>query len=145
MNLVLYPDPRLLVPCKAVDRVTPELADVAKEMIAIMLANGGVGLASTQVGLDIRLIVLKHGSDVITMFNPSIRELTGGVEYEFEGCLSFPNVSRYIKRHKVAKVKYRDEHNKMQYVVLTGIEARCVQHETDHLNGVLFNKYEEKL
>lgn len=144
MEILNYPNDILTKQCVAVEKVTPELVDTAKEMYTIMRRNNGIGLAAPQVGLSIRLIVLEDNGKPLIMFNPQILKQSKETEYGNEGCLSFPGVFRNLKRAKEVTVKYRDEHNKMKYLVLNGIQARCVLHETDHIQGRLYTYYEEK-
>ncbi len=144
MQILLYPHDSLRVKAKAVEKVTPELVAIANDMYTVMRAANGIGLAANQVGLDIRLIVIEDSGQPLFLFNPTILKRSPDVEYGGEGCLSFPGVSRIIKRPKELVVKYRDERGKMQHGVFNGLQARCVEHEINHLNGILFIDYEEK-
>jgi peptide deformylase len=145
LNILQYPDDRLRIKCKSVDKVTPELVNTATEMLAVMRAANGIGLAAPQVGLDMALIVLENGSNPIIAFNPVIMERSKNQEYTGEGCLSFNGVTRIIKRPREIIAKYRDEHGKMQhYVHLTGVTARCFIHEWEHLQGKLFIDLDER-
>lgn len=144
MKILEYPNDSLRVKAKAVDKVTPELQKVAQEMYKTMVDANGIGLAATQVGLDIRLLVLDDAGTPIIMFNPHLMKKSTEIQYETEGCLSFPGDWKKIKRAKEVNVKYRDLNGKMTYKVLSGIMSIAFQHELDHLNGVLFIDYEEK-
>lgn len=144
MKILEFPNDSLRIKCKPVLAVTPELVNTAKDMYQVMREVNGIGLAAPQVGLDMRLIVLEDAGSPLIMINPHIIMLSPQVEYTGEGCLSFPGVTRIIKRAKEATVKYRDIHGKMQYLVLKGLQARCVIHELDHLQGRLFIDLEEK-
>jgi peptide deformylase len=145
MTILQYPHQALDVKCTPVDKVTPELVATAKEMLQVMKDSNGIGLAANQVGLDIRLIVMtsKTHGDLI-LFNPMILKRSPETEYNSEGCLSFDNITRLIKRPLEVTVKYRNEHGKMEYVVLKGIDARCISHEIDHLQGLTFLSHKEK-
>ena len=144
MKILEYPDEHLRTKTKAVDRVTPELVEIAKEMYKVMREANGIGLAAPQVGLDISLIVLEDHGYMLAMFNPVILKRSSDQEYGPEGCLSFPGITRIIKRPKEVTVKYRDEYGKMQYIVLTGLQARCMVHEFDHLFSRLFIDLEDR-
>jgi peptide deformylase len=144
MQIVLYPDDKLRVQTKSVETVTPELIATAIEMYELMKASNGIGLSAPQVGLDISLIVLEDNGSPMILFNPVILNRSKDTEYTKEGCLSFPDVWRIIKRSKEVTVKYRGTNGKMQYAVLKGLQARCLIHEVDHLNGKLFIDLEER-
>lgn len=143
MKILTYPNDALLVKCKAVDKITDELKATAQEMYKTMLAADGIGLAAPQVGLDIRLLVLEDGGKPLYMFNPLIMKKSKEMQYETEGCLSFPDEWKKIKRCAQVHVRFRNINGKMTYRVLTGMLAIAAQHEIDHLNGKLFNEYEE--
>lgn len=138
MKILEYPDEHLRTVTKAVEKVTPELAEIAQEMYKTMIGAKGVGLAATQVGLDISLLVLEDGGKMLAMFNPVILKRGARLEYGQEGCLSFPGVFRLIKRPTEVTVKYRDTNGRMQYQVLRGLQARAMVHEYEHLFGKLF-------
>lgn len=144
MDILKYPDEHLRTKTKSVEYVTPELFDTALEMYRVMREAKGIGLAATQVGLDISLIVLEDDGTPLILFNPLILHRSKELEYAAEGCLSFPDVYRIIKRPLEVTIKYRSEHNKMKYAVLKGLQARCLIHEVDHLNGKLMIDYETK-
>ncbi len=144
MVILTYPHDSLRKKAVAVEKVTLELVDIANEMYKLMKEANGIGLAAPQVGLDIRLIVIEDSGQPCIMFNPVILKRSTDVEYKGEGCLSFPGVSRLIKRPKEVIVKYRDERGKMQHAVFNGLQARCVCHEIEHLDGKLLIDHEEK-
>lgn len=144
MKILEYPDDYLRTKTKAVKQITPELIIVAEEMYKTMIEANGAGLAATQVGLDISLLVLEDSGKPLIMFNPVILQRAKDNEYGPEGCLSFPGITRIIRRPKDVTVKYRDVNNKMQYVVLHGFQARAMVHEYDHLFGKLFIDLEDR-
>jgi len=144
MQLITHPNDKLRIKTKPVLEVTPELVDTALEMYELMKAERGIGLSAPQVGLDISLIVIEDNGSPMILFNPVILNRSKDTEYTAEGCLSFPDVWRIIKRPKEVTVKYRSIHGKMQYAVLKGIQARCLIHEVDHLLGKLFIDLDEK-
>jgi len=144
MEILIHPDPRLRVKCKSIEKVTDEYRELAKKMYETMLAADGLGIAANQVGLDIRLIVLKDDDKPLYMFNP-VPAKSEGKQINFEGCLSYPGVSRKLKRAREITVRYRDINNKVSYRVLTGMMAVAFAHEFDHIQGVLFEDHEEAI
>lgn len=144
MEILQYPNDHLRTKTKSVMVVTPDLIATANQMYKVMIEAGGIGLAANQVGLDISLIVLEDEGKPIILFNPTIIQQSKDSEYNQEGCLSFPNVFRLIKRPKDVAVKYRNIHNKMEYAVFIGLSARALTHEVDHLRGKLFIDLDEK-
>lgn len=144
MEILKYPNDHLRTTTKAVDKITPELIQTAEEMYRVMREANGIGLAANQVGLDISLIVLEDDGKMLALFNPTILQRSARLEYSAEGCLSFPEVLRIIKRPTEVTVKYRDTNNKMQYRVLRGLQARAMVHEYEHLQGKLFIDLEER-
>jgi peptide deformylase len=144
LSILQYPNEHLDKPTIAVEKVTPELIQTAKDIYETMRASGGIGLAANQVGLDMSLIVIQDNGGMLAIFNPVIIHRSKEQEYSSEGCLSFNNVWRIIKRPLEVTIKYRDINNKRQYQVFKGIQARCIIHEVDHLLGRTFLKYDEK-
>lgn len=144
MTILQYPNDHLRTSTKSVEKVTPELVETAKEMYKTMIDAKGIGIAATQVGLDISLIVLEDNGEPLIAFNPIILKRSKEQEYGAEGCLSFIGTFRLIKRPIEVTTKYRDVNNKMQYQVLKGMQARAFIHEFEHLQGKLFIDLEEK-
>ena|ERR1019366_3839073 len=144
MEVILYPDERLKIICKSVEKVTPELVEIAKEMYELMLKERGIGLAANQTGLDIRLIVLDNKGMPLYLFNPKIMQEAKDKHSDMEGCLSFPNKVKKIHRPEWVIIKYRDINNARQHIKLEGIRARAVCHEIDHLNAILLSDMEER-
>ena len=119
--------------------------EIEQSMIAIMNIDHGIGIAANQVGFDRRVIVVKpKGVDPFAMFNPVIVDSSEDCVDE-EGCLSFPNLFIKINRANKVTVKYLDKYNKECTIILTGFDAKCVQHEIDHLDGITFTKRVSKL
>lgn len=110
--------------------------------------NGGIGLAAPQVGVTKRMIIVSLISErddkedvpyqTILMMNPEILEYGKEKDVEEEGCLSLPGLRWEVERYIHLKVRFQDEKGKSQTLFLSGLPARIVQHEVDHLNGVLF-------
>lgn len=137
-------------PAKPVETVTPELRQFAAYMMGTMQAAKGVGLAAPQVGENIRLIVFDcvnitmNAMDSGFMFNPEIIESSDECTIAKEGCLSFPKVFVDVKRNKSIKVKYVDIAGRGMVRSYSGLAARVIQHEVDHLNAVTMLDREEE-
>ena len=119
-------------------------AEITKNLAEAMEKFGGLGLSANQVGLPYRLFVMRtmHEGDeeskVLPYFNPKLTRVSQDTDLMKEGCLSFPDLFLMIKRSKTIEFTYQDETGEEKSAVLEGIGARCVQHEIDHLNGILF-------
>src|SRR3954449_10707028 len=134
-----YGDPVLKSRATPVDRFDDSLRTQVSRMGAIMNDALGVGLAAPQIGLSQRLLVYRVGQDapLIALVNPEI-EWTSDEEEEFEeGCLSIPGVAVDVERPVHVRVRAQDEAGADRVVEASGLEARVIQHEVDHLNGVL--------
>jgi len=120
-------------------------AVIEREMLALMKSSGGIGLAANQIGLDRSVFVmqLKDGRE-LGFFNPAIL-FAEGEQIGEEGCLSFPNLFLTVKRYKKITAMYLDNTGKKCIIELEDIDARCFQHELDHLNGVCFTDGMSKL
>ena len=141
MRVVHYPDPILLSPAARVGVVTDEVRLKALEMVPLMLLEDGIGLAAPQVGWGVRLLVACRGGDddaPIILVDPEIIEKSGGLEEDQEGCLSFPGINGDIARYRNVKVRAHDLENREVVVEAEDLFARVLQHEIDHLDGVLF-------
>jgi peptide deformylase len=143
MQIVRYPDPILRLGGKPVERFDAELARTARAMFDVMYELRGVGLAAPQVGLALRLLVLnptgerKSADQELVLVNPRI-EQRRDPEFGEEGCLSFPGIYAEVERAREAVVAWQDLDGREHRETLSGFLARIVQHETDHLDGVLF-------
>jgi len=126
-------------PVKAIDK---KILKLIKEMEKTLKKEGGVGLAAPQVGESIRLIlVLLDNKNLIPMINPEITSHSDKTELGEEGCLSLPGKWGNVKRYKEITVQYLDEKSGKRTLKLSKFNARVVQHEIDHLNGILFTDY----
>jgi len=134
-----YGDPLLRRRARPVDQVTPELRTMIANMTDTMYDEVGIGLAAPQVGISLRLIVLadEGGRGVQALLNPAIIEQGGEVTAE-EGCLSIPGVFAEVTRAAWVKVEARDVDGNPVAITARGLRARVLQHEIDHLDGVLF-------
>ena len=142
--ILYHPDPRLKKHCAPVDDLTDDLRTLADDMLATMYDAPGVGLAAPQVGVLTRLVVLdcvkEEGEKPrpLIMFNPRIVAASDELNTYEEGCLSIPEQYADVERPAVVRVKYMDESGKTQERLFEGLEATCIQHEIDHLDGILF-------
>ena len=125
-----------------IKEITKKNQKFIKEMEKSMKKEGGVGLAAPQVGENIRVIVtLLNGKNVIPMINPEIIYHSDEVELGEEGCLSIPGIWGQVKRYKAITIRYKTPKGQELTLKLDGFNARVVQHEIDHLDGVLFTDY----
>ena len=127
---------RVSVPVERVDKKLKKLMD---DMAETMYENDGVGLAAPQIGQNIRLVVIdcqdEHG--LLELINPVITFKEGEV-VDTEGCLSVPDIYGEVTRAAKVKVEFMNRRGKRQHLTATGLLARCIQHELDHLEGQLF-------
>ncbi len=115
-----------------------EFQQLCLDMAKTMQEKDGVGLAAPQVGQNIRLIVINTKNGAVCMINPEITKKSLTKEWSEEGCLSIPDVFGQVKRHKKITCKYLDKNGKEIKITAQGLMARVIQHEIDHLDGVLF-------
>jgi peptide deformylase len=144
------PDPRLTRAAAAVERIDDELKRLLDDMLETMYAAPGIGLAAIQVGEPIRMLVIdlaKEGEPKAPQIfiNPEIIENSDGRSVYEEGCLSIPDYYAEVERPAKVRVKYIDLDGKPQEIEADGVLATCLQHEIDHLNGVLFIDHISKL
>lgn len=138
MDVVLYPDAPLKDVAKPFESVGPEVVTLAQDMIETMHAHEGVGLAGPQVGISKRIFVLQEpDKEPMCFINPELSEMEGK-EFGEEGCLSMPRVYGQVPRATRVRVKALDEHGKPVEVLATDFFARIIQHENDHLDGIMF-------
>lgn len=137
MEIVEDGNPVLRQKAEPVTQVTKKIRKLVKDMIETMEAAEGVGLAAPQVGVSQRIIVVDVGEGPIAMINPEIQELVG-TEVDMEGCLSVPGVWGYVNRALQVVVTGLDETGRPIKVKGENLLARALQHEIDHLDGVLF-------
>lgn len=112
--------------------------EIEKNMAEAMDKFGGLGLSANQVGLPYRMFVMRTQDGTQAFFNPELTKVSQETDLLKEGCLSFPDIYLMIKRSKVVEMKYQDADGEEHTTTLDGIGSRCVQHEIDHLNGILF-------
>jgi peptide deformylase len=139
LPLVFHPDPRLRQRSIEVDvKKISALTSLASDMSATMITDKGIGLAAPQIGENIRLIIVSTKSGPQVMFNPKIVKKSLRQEWGEEGCLSIPGVFGNVKRHKSLDCEFFDIKGVIQTAKAEGLLARVIQHEIDHLDGILF-------
>ena len=149
-QILTIPDPILRQVSKPVTLVNTEVKKLMNDMLETMYAAPGIGLAAVQVGVLKRIIVIdlsKDGEkkDPLFIINPEITFKSDElISYE-EGCLSIPNQFAEVKRPSSCKVNFLDYDGKKKEINADGLLATCIQHEIDHLNGVLFIDHLSKL
>ena len=153
-DIVIFGDPVLRQKSRAVPEVTDEIRSLAEDMIETMYANQGIGLAAEQIGrlesicvIDINAVAEREGQEVevdagmprmpLVLVNPEIIA-SDGQQVGNEGCLSFPEIYADVRRALNVSVSHRNLDNEVITTEASGFLARVMQHEIDHLNGVLF-------
>ncbi len=134
-------EPVLKKRARKVRKVDKEIRQLIVDMVQTMAKGQGIGLAAPQVGVLRRVIVIQgdfKGQRILGLINPKITKMSKEKEKGTEGCLSFPGVFLEIKRAKEIKVKGLDINGKKVNLKAKGLLARVLQHEIDHLNGILF-------
>ena len=124
---------------------THDPKEVEQKLAEAMEKFGGIGLSANQVGLDVRMFVMRTQDGIQAFFNPELTRISQETDLLKEGCLSFPDIYLMIKRSKVVEMKYFDADGKEHITSLEGLGARCVQHEIDHLNGIIFLQRASKM
>lgn len=148
--IVHVPQPVLTTPAKIVTSFDKRLAKLIRDMKTTLLASRnpkGVGLAAPQIGENLRVFLTKPKKHIRVFINPEIKkkstELTDGVperENKFEGCLSIPKIWGKVHRVTTLTLRYQDESGKTHEEQFDGFLATIIQHETDHINGILFTQ-----
>ncbi|MFN3144548.1 MAG: peptide deformylase [Paracoccaceae bacterium] len=145
--ILIHPDPRLKKRCDEVSDITPELRELADDMLQTMYDAPGIGLAAPQVGVMSRLLVMDCVKDADTaprpliLFNPRIVWASEERNVYEEGCLSIPDQYADVERPAEVRVAWIDETGAEREEQFDGLWATCVQHEIDHLDGKLFIDY----
>jgi peptide deformylase len=158
LPIIAYGSTVLKKKAKDLSNDYPNVKQLIENMWETMYASNGVGLAAPQIGLSLRLFVVDTAPfaddethDIVDVkilesfkkvfINPTIIEEDGEI-WEFnEGCLSIPDVREDVSRHEQIKINYLDEHFKSQTLILSGLVARVIQHEYDHIEGILFTDH----
>jgi len=148
--LVLLPDPVLRKTSEPVERVDDDLGQLADDMLETMYDAPGIGLAAVQIGVLRRLLVIDCSKEEeekapMVFINPSIVDRSDDRAVYEEGCLSIPDYYAEVERPAEVTVDYVDRDGQEQRIEANGLLATCLQHEIDHLNGVLFIDHISKL
>jgi peptide deformylase len=143
LPIIVAPDPRLKVKCRPVARVDAKVAKLMDDMLETMYAAPGIGLAAPQVGVVQRVIVLDIAKDdekplPLRMANPELVWVSDEDAIFSEGCLSLPEHYADVTRPARIRVRYLDHENEIRELAAEGTLATCIQHEMDHLDGILF-------
>ena len=143
LNILTYPDKFLRQPAKPINNIDETTQKMIEDMAYTMYESKGVGLAAIQVGLDKRIIVYDISANESkrsfqALINPEIVEKHGSIISEKEGCLSVPDLRANVKRYKALIVESFDSKGKPIRIDAEGYLAIVLQHEIDHLNGILF-------
>ena len=149
-KIVLEPDPILRKESKPVEKVDDELRRLLDDMLETMYAAPGIGLAAVQVGILKRLIVIdiskdKDKKEPLFLINPKITSKSKQTSTYEEGCLSLPGHFAEIERPAKCEINFIDYNGKKKEIKADGLLSTCIQHEVDHLDGVLFIDYLSKL
>lgn len=144
--IVAYGDPVLRKVCATVEKDYPQLKELIENMFETMYESHGVGLAAPQIGKAINLFIIdssrfedeKYPNVKKVFINAEILEETGD-KWDFEeGCLSIPHIRENVKRHETLRIRYQDENFETHEETYDGIVARVIQHEYDHVKGIMF-------
>ncbi|MBD2100747.1 peptide deformylase [Leptolyngbya sp. FACHB-261] len=143
LSLNYMGDRVLRQPAKRISSVNPETRQLIRQMLQTMYSEDGIGLAAPQVGISKRLLVVdcdpeNAAAPPLVLINPEIKSVSQDIALGQEGCLSIPSVFLDVKRPEQITVSYRDEQGRPQSLTTAGLVARCIQHEIDHLDGILF-------
>ena len=149
-NIIIEPDPILRKKCEPLEKVDTDTRKLMDDMLETMYAAPGIGLAAIQVGILKRLVVIdiskgEEEKKPIFLINPQIIHQSKKTSIYEEGCLSLPGQFAEIERPAECTLKYIDYNGKEKELKADGLLATCVQHEVDHLNGILFIDYLSKL
>ncbi|MDR6873845.1 peptide deformylase [Bosea sp. BE125] len=149
--LVILPDSVLRQVSAPVDTITPEIKTLAADMLETMYDAPGIGLAAIQIGVPKRIVTidLSKSDDEekvpMVFVNPEVIWTSEETNVHEEGCLSIPEYYEEVERPAAIKLRYMDLDGKTQEIAAEGLLATCLQHEVDHLNGVLFIDYLSRL
>lgn len=145
-SILIHPDPRLKKPCEPVADITPELLQLADDMLETMYDAPGVGLAAPQIGVVKQLLVMDctkapEEPQPLVMFNPEVVWSSEELATYEEGCLSIPDQYAPVERPAEVRVRWLGRDGQSHEEQFSGLWATCVQHEIDHLRGKLFIDY----
>jgi len=149
-KIIIEPDTILRKKSESLEKIDSELKRLMDDMLETMYAAPGIGLAAVQVGILKRLIVIdiskeKETKNPLFLINPEIVSKSTNTSIYEEGCLSLPGYFAEIERPAECQIEYIDYDGKKKEMKANGLLATCIQHEVDHLNGILFVDYLSKL
>ena len=149
-KIIIEPDPILRQKSEKLEKVDDELRKLMDDMLETMYSAPGIGLAAVQIGILKRLVVIDITKDdqkknPIFLINPKIISKSKNTSIYEEGCLSLPGHFAEIERPSECQIDYLDYNGKEKKLKASGLLATCIQHEIDHLNGILFIDYLSKL
>jgi len=140
-TITIHPHQELFAKLPEIDKKdikSDTFTQIGSSMLEILKKNGGVGLSANQVGLPFKMCVIDIDvSNPKIMLNPRITKMSDKMTKSQEGCLSLPGVNVAMDRHKEITVEYEDVTGETKSEKATGLLSRCIQHEVDHLNGIL--------
>lgn len=140
LSILQYPDERLHTVAQPVQQINQDIRRLVADMAQTMYAVDGIGLAATQVNVHLRIILVdisEKQNQLLVLINPTVIKMGGSAEFE-EGCLSVPDVYETVKRAAWIRVRGLDLNGKTIEVQADGLKAMCIQHEMDHLQGMVF-------
>ena len=149
-KIITEPDTILRKKSVNLEKVDDDLRSLMDDMLETMYAAPGIGLAGVQIGILKRLIVIdvsknEEKKNPLFLINPEIINKSSNTSVYEEGCLSLPGYFAEIERPAECQIKYLDYHGKKKEMKASGLLATCIQHEVDHLDGVLFTKRTKKI
>ena len=149
-KILIEPDPILRKKCSPIEKVDDQTRKLMKDMLETMYKAPGIGLAAIQIGILKRIVVIDISKDEekknpLFLINPEITFRSKNTSVYEEGCLSLPGQFAEIERPAECHLKYLDFDGKIKELKAEGLLSTCIQHEVDHLNGILFIDYLSKL
>ncbi len=152
LPIIILPDPVLKQVAQPIENITEDIRTLAADMAETMYAAPGIGLAANQVNVLKRIFVMdtdfredKTSRNIVTMINPEIVWKSEEMSVMEEGCLSIPQQYADVERPRAVRVKFVDLDGEIKEMLAEDLQAACVQHELDHLNGTLFIDYLSRL
>lgn len=142
-------DPVLYKNCDKIEKISSDVLDIIEDLKETLKYSDGFGIAAPQIGINKRIVIINVDPEKCTyqdveeikdfvLINPVWRNITEEKYSEYEGCLSVPEIKGIVERYYKIELKYLDENFKEQIKILSGFSARVVQHECDHLDGIIF-------
>ena len=144
LEILKAPDPRLFVKALPVEKVDRGIRNLINDLLDTLYDRNGIGLAAVQIGVQKRVVVIDLGErngipfKPLLIANPELQRVSPATQTTQEGCLSVPGYYENVTRPLEIQLSYVDENNQKQLLTASGLLADCIQHEIDHLNGILF-------